>query len=211
MYGFRNSSFTKEQLTSLGITKDINSVQQFNSRPFFPVSASKPLEIESNVAIDYKVLFKEDYRSRLHEIHDANKNNGRKIDTDTYSLQIANALEKEHKKKLQFTLATKLMPAELNSQTTSKRKAKTPALKPTAKKRMVKDVVKHLDDLAKNEENLKENEEESDKADSEAEVENEEVEDPELDEETDYDKNYFDNGENYSQDEDDALDDGPIF
>jgi hypothetical protein len=39
----------------------------------------------------------------------------------------------------------------------------------------------------------------------------EEVEDAELDDETDYHNNYFDNGENFYADEDDALDDGPVY
>lgn len=36
-------------------------------------------------------------------------------------------------------------------------------------------------------------------------------EDAELDDETDYINNYFDNGDGYFMDEDDNLDDGPLF
>ena len=42
-------------------------------------------------------------------------------------------------------------------------------------------------------------------------IEEDEVMDEELDEGTDYANNYFDNGENYLDDEDDNLDEGGIF
>jgi hypothetical protein len=167
MYQFRNSSFTKEQLTNLGITKEMSSSQPI-SRPLFPTLVSKPLEIErNNVAMDYKVLFKEDFRSRLFEIHNTT-NTIKKQVVDNYSAQIAIALEKQHKQKIQFCLATKVMPAELSQPMTNKRKAGT-IKRPVLKKRMVKDVDKHLDALAAKEARG-EVDEESEKADSDVEA-----------------------------------------
>ncbi|KAG5673735.1 hypothetical protein PVAND_003755 [Polypedilum vanderplanki] len=213
MYQYRNSSFTKEQLTNLGITKEMNTSQQFN-RPLFPLLQNKPIEIEkNNKAMDYKVLFKEDFRSRLFEIHNTASSAKKGTEMDNYSLQIAAALEKEHKKNLKFTIARKMMPAELNYQSNpKKRKDIAPALK-SSKKRII-DVEKRLEVLEKKEANEKEEDEESEKPnnDSDAEAENQEdIEDPELDDETDYHNNYFDNGDNFYADEDDALDDGPIY
>lgn len=72
MYAFRNSSFTKEQLTNLGVglpgaSKDLpNQVT-----PLFPPLISKPIEIEKNVSLDYKIVWKEDFRSWLHETHNS--------------------------------------------------------------------------------------------------------------------------------------------
>lgn len=105
------------------------------------------------------------------------------------------------------------MPAELNLQNL-KKKLKTKPVVPNKKRKLLKmeNVEKELE-ILEQKENLHEDEEGSDKAgsDSDEDIQNGEVEDPELDDETDYHNNYFDNGENYFAEEDDALDDGPIY
>ncbi|XP_070503515.1 DNA-directed RNA polymerase III subunit RPC7-like [Chironomus tepperi] len=210
MYSFRNSSLTKEQLNNLGVTSKDSNVTQF-TRPLFPVLASKPSEIEKSVGLDYKMVWKEDFRSRLFEMH----SNPTDQNSDSYSFKIASALEKEHKQKLQLKFAYSQMPAELNIQNLKKRTKNTKPVIPNKKRKILKmeDVTKELEILEKKEK-LHDDDEGSEKAaegsDEEGEIEGD-VEDPELDDETDYHNNYFDNGENYFADEDDALDDGPVY
>lgn len=227
MYSFRNSSLTKEQLTNLGVTSKDSSSTQY-TRPLFPILASRPHEIEKNVALDYKIVWKEDFRSRLFEMY----SNPTSTESDSYSFRIAvsclaaipftfincmnfqNALEKEHQKKLQVKFAYSEMPGELNIENQKKRVNKIKPVIPSKKRKLIKseNVEKELEILAQKE-NLNADDEGSDKDgnESDEEAENPEMEDPELDDETDYHNNYFDNGENYFADEDDALDDGPVY
>ncbi|XP_011298286.1 DNA-directed RNA polymerase III subunit RPC7-like [Fopius arisanus] len=96
-----------------------------------------------------------------------------------------------------------------------KRKAKKSQVEPKIKKEV--DVEKKLQELEKKEVTQK-SDDEDEKGDQDGEekdgdeaVEDEEAEvDEEMDDGTDYVNNYFDNGEGY-EDEDDNLDDGPIY
>lgn len=85
MYAFRNSGFTKEQLTNLGVTgKDIPNATQ---TPLFPPLNSRPIEIDkNNVAMAYKVVWKEDFRSHLFDVH---SNSDLNLNDDSYSSKIA--------------------------------------------------------------------------------------------------------------------------
>lgn len=85
MYAFRNSGFTKEQLNNLGVTgKDVPIATQ---TPLFPPLISRPIEIDmNNVALDYKVMWKEDFRSRLFDVHSNAEPN---LTDDSYSSKIA--------------------------------------------------------------------------------------------------------------------------
>lgn len=87
MYGMRNSSFTKDQLTSLGVTKEMNINNTQFMRPLFPILQTRPLEIpKDSVLLEYKLLFKEDFRSRLFETHNTND---KSEPADNYSLKLA--------------------------------------------------------------------------------------------------------------------------
>lgn len=86
MYAFRNSGFTKEQLTNLGVTgKDVPIAAQ---TPLFPPLISRPIEIDNknNVALDYKVTWKEDFRSHLFDVHSNSELN---LTDDSYSSKVA--------------------------------------------------------------------------------------------------------------------------
>ncbi|XP_076379782.1 RNA polymerase III subunit G [Megalopta genalis] len=106
-------------------------------------------------------------------------------------------------------------PMELKPQP-KKRKGQSGSSKPEKKQKSV-DIETKLQELEKKEtsqpsdaeEEEKEDEDAEDKDDEHAEDEEEE-QDEEMDEGTDYVNNYFDNGEGYD-DEDDNLDDGPIY
>lgn len=107
------------------------------------------------------------------------------------------------------------MPAELKP-IVRKRKGQK-VTKPVKKPKNV-DVETKLQELEKKEstqqsdveEEEKEEEETEEKEDEHVEEEEEEIIDEEMDEGTDYANNYFDNGEGYDE-EDDNLDDGPIY
>lgn len=106
------------------------------------------------------------------------------------------------------------MPAELKPVV---RKRKGQKVTKAAKKPKSVDVETKLQELEKKEstqqsdveEEEKEEEETEEKEDEHVEEEEEEI-DEEMDEGTDYANNYFDNGEGYDE-EDDNLDDGPIY
>lgn len=84
MYGFRNSGFTKEQLTSLGaIGRDQPVVVQ---TPLFPPLLSKPIEIDINSkAMNFKVIMKEQFKA-LAEIHSNSELN---LTDNNYSAKIS--------------------------------------------------------------------------------------------------------------------------
>lgn len=88
MYAFRNSGLTKEQLTNLGVSgKDIPIA---TLTPLFPPLISRPVEVEKNVALDYKVVWKEDFRSHLFEVHSNSELN---LTDDSYSSKVAVSLK----------------------------------------------------------------------------------------------------------------------
>ncbi|XP_037087878.1 DNA-directed RNA polymerase III subunit RPC7-like [Pollicipes pollicipes] len=90
-----------------------------------------------------------------------------------------------------------------------------PGVAPTAAKtaRGGKDVTEKLDQLEKREKlgDPEEQKEDKEGAVDSGEEEVGETEDVELDEGTDYINDFFDNGEDYLEAEDDALEEGPIF
>lgn len=87
MYAFRNSGFTKEQLTNMGVTGKEAPVAVTTS--LFPPLISRPIEIEKNSALDYKVVWKEDFRSHLFEVHSNSELN---LTDDSYSSKVAVSL-----------------------------------------------------------------------------------------------------------------------
>lgn len=67
MYGLKNTGFTKDQLTSLGVTKESMQTSAHNTSAF-PALNCRPIEIKSNASLDYKIVWKEEFRSHLHDI-----------------------------------------------------------------------------------------------------------------------------------------------
>lgn len=100
------------------------------------------------------------------------------------------------------------MPAELQI---ANRKRKTDLKLKKIKKAKsgnIEDRLKQLEEKERNE-NDKETANKNN-SDSDEEMEDEEVADDEMDDENDYGNSYFDNGEAYNE-EDDNLDDGPVY
>lgn len=169
MYSFRNSSLTKDQLTSLGVNSKDNTTT-IQTPLFPPLINSKPIEIEKNPSIEFKTVWKEDFRSRLFEIH----NQETSTSGDSYSFKIAATIEKEHKKKLQIKFNYESMPKEL-LQNPGKRKStsKVSSNNNSKRKKNLLNVNEKLDILEEKEKVL-DNDEKSEKAenDSDEEIEN---------------------------------------
>jgi hypothetical protein len=88
MYAFRNSGLTKEQLTNFGVTgKEVPIASQ---TPLFPPLISRPIELEKNVAMDYKVVWKEDFRNHMYEVHSNSELN---LENDSYSSKLSVSLK----------------------------------------------------------------------------------------------------------------------
>lgn len=125
-------------------------------------------------------------------------------------LTLQKALERL-KNKAQPEFNYKAMPRELNSNY-RKRKA-DPRPKVLAKKTNIEDRLKQLEQKELKNGGENENDEVKRESDSEHDDEPEDPEaalDDEMDEENDYANDYFDNGEAYNE-EDDNMDDGPVY
>ncbi|CRL06228.1 CLUMA_CG019062, isoform A [Clunio marinus] len=206
MYAFRNSGFTKEQLTNLGVTSKDVPVAAPTS--LFPPLVSRPIEIEKSEELEYKVDWKVQFQNDLFEVH---SNLDLNLTDDSYSSKVANAIEREHKKKVQLKFAWNLMPAELRP--SNKRRSPNKSNKAKKLKVVPSEIVEEkLKILEQKEKENPEGEERSTKGDNESDDDinddgEEKMEDQEMDDDIDYGNNYFDNGEGYN-DEDDNLDEG---
>lgn len=85
MYAYKNSGLTKEQLTSLGVTGSKDSLSLPIQVPLFPPLLTKPLEIDRNVSMNYKLIWSENFRSRMVEIH----SNSETVTADSFSSKVA--------------------------------------------------------------------------------------------------------------------------
>ncbi|XP_068618264.1 DNA-directed RNA polymerase III subunit RPC7-like [Battus philenor] len=207
-------SFTHDQLQALGIARGDNTGPILVPPPLFPKLEVKPLPLNCDAATDYMLIVKDQFIEYLHETPAYVKQNTRTDGIERYSDKYKQlALDAKQGKVLDCVWVN--MPAELRPQanrirmTTRKRKLDdanllTKKLQTLEKKETLDendDTTENKDDETVKKENDNEDEEE---------LEDEEEQEYEIDEGTDYANNYFDNGEDYD-DEDDNLDDGPVY
>ncbi|XP_018792200.1 PREDICTED: DNA-directed RNA polymerase III subunit RPC7-like [Bactrocera latifrons] len=203
----KTGSLTQEQLQTLGcIGKDIPQVQTAPP-PTFPPLMSKPVKLETTAAQNYQILWREAYLNHMRDspyflapkIPNANST------LQSYSDQWASAVENA-KTKTKADFIWQMMPTELHI--TQKKRRVAGGDKIVSKK------PRNIDDHLKVLEEKERNEDEKDitkaSSDSEHEEEEEAPADEEMDDENDYGNSYFDNGESYNE-EDDNLDDGPVY
>ncbi|XP_065358983.1 DNA-directed RNA polymerase III subunit RPC7 [Calliphora vicina] len=207
----KTGSLTQEQLQTLGcVGKDMPQVQTAPP-PTYPPLMSKPVTLETTAAQSYQILWKEDFLNHMRDspyfLQTLEKT---KINKSilSYGQKTANDTE-SNKMKTKAEFNWSLMPAELQM---ANRKRKTD-LKPKDVKKTktgnIEDRLKQLEEKERTD-NDKETGNKNN-SDSEQEMEeNEEVVDDEMDDENDYGNSYFDNGEAYNE-EDDNLDDGPVY
>ncbi|CAD7080964.1 unnamed protein product [Hermetia illucens] len=209
--GRLGSSLTQEQLQVLGcVGKDIPSVPTAPP-PTFPPLLSKPVPLENSTVQDYMTLWKEDFLTQMRDspyhLEPAVHNNS---NIQRYSDQFVNVLENS-KQKSKVEIPWHLMPAELRPNWKRRKVATAPTLPKKKKENLIEDRLKVLEQKEKIDENPEKQAVHGSDSEEEKEEEEPEIdEDDEMDEENDYGNNYFDNGEAFNE-EDDNLDDGPIY
>lgn len=205
--GGKTGTLTAEQMAMLGCTKDMPV--QTAPPPTFPPVLNRPTTLETTATQNYQLLWKEDFLNRMR-------------DSPYYMISASrDAKNLDHKdwrekamERMKLTAQPdfnyKAMPQELNI---SSRKRRGADARPNllAKKTNIEDRLKVLE-----QKELKSGGGEQDENKQVSDSEQEEEEDPEaalddeMDEDNDYGATYFDNGEAFN-DEDDNLDDGPVY
>lgn len=178
----------------------------------YPSLEYKPMPLIINTEMSYLLELKREYAEYMRESSNNVLPLVIKKDIERYSDRYQDLITDKSSYETRYDWSR--MPAELKPQL---RKRKGQKFEKPLKKQKNVDVESKLQELEKKEnsqqsdteEEEKEEEETEEKDDEHAEDEEEEL-DEEMDEGTDYLNNYFDNGEGYD-DEDDNLDDGPIY
>ncbi|KAH8380503.1 hypothetical protein KR009_011145 [Drosophila setifemur] len=204
--GGKTGTLTAEQMAMLGCTKDMPV--QTAPPPTFPPVLNRPTTLETTATQNYQLLWKEDFLNRMRDspyyIISASQ--------DAQSREQKDWREKAMQRlklKAQAEFNYKSMPRELNISNRKRRNGADVRPKLLAKKTNIEDRLKVLE-----QKELKTGERDETKA--ETDEDEDEQDDPEaalddeMDEENDYGNSYFDNGESYN-DEDDNLDDGPVY
>ncbi|XP_058460772.1 DNA-directed RNA polymerase III subunit RPC7 [Malaya genurostris] len=214
--GKSSGTLTQEQLQSMGVTRsEMQTVSSAAPPPLYPLLQSKPVPLESNPDRDYKILWKEDFISYLRESPYYSTMKSFKGPVQRYSDKVINVIENDPKRKQDGGFIWSMMPAELKPSFKRSKANPSSETQIKAKRSKTVDIDAKLNELEKKESFLDESEvkkeknTESDEEKGDDELE-EEMVDEEMDDENDYGNNYFDNGEAYNE-EDDNLDDGPVY
>lgn len=178
----------------------------------YPLLEYKPLPLNITKEMSYLLELKKGYAEYMRESPNNVLPLVIKKDIERYSDRYQDLITDKSSYESRYDWSR--MPVELKPQL---RKRKGQKCENPQTKRKNVDIESKLQELEKKEslqqsdaeEEEKEEEEAEGKDDEQAEDEEEEL-DEEMDEGTDYVNNYFDNGEGYD-DEDDNLDDGPIY
>lgn len=209
--GGKSSSLTQEQLQAMGcIGKDMPQVQ-LAPPPTFPPLMSKPVTMEATASQNYQILWKEDFLNHMRDSPYYIMPKVTKTNILRYSDQYVNALENS-KAKAKADIPWQLMPSEL-SPMFNKRKANGESGAVPSKKSKtanIDDKLKVLEEKEKTDVDPEANEKKASDSEAEEEEEEDTKADDEMDDENDYGNSYFDNGEAYNE-EDDNLDDGPVY
>ncbi|XP_057651540.1 DNA-directed RNA polymerase III subunit RPC7-like [Diorhabda carinulata] len=199
-----SKTFNREQLTSLGVgSKDLIPGPVLQPPPLYPILERRPVPLTQSLEMDYLLILRQDFIDHLQLSGSYVKMIESKTQTeqaiDKLVAQMPNTKEKYD---------WRLFPSELRPKILGKRLAK----QDKAKEVNIEQRLNVLEKLETKTEAVPVktetvDEDEEDKDDIEG---MEEDEDEEMDDGTDYANNYFDNGEGY-EDEDDNLEDGPIY
>lgn len=181
--------------------------------PLFPTADFKPVPFQQSEEYDYMLALKQEFLGNMRKSPFFLQASHKRKDIERYSDKYQAAAEVNGKWKPDW----RRLPAELKPRVRRKTKSSVkPKVKPKVKL-SVEDVSKTLEELEKKEvdqgDEEEEEEEEGAKKKEEGEVEEEEDEiydEEDIEEETDYILSYFDNGEEYGNDDDDA-DEGPVY
>ncbi|XP_071479812.1 DNA-directed RNA polymerase III subunit RPC7-like [Diadema antillarum] len=184
--------------------------------PLFPLLEFHPAPLPQSEGSEYMFLLKQEYRGYMRDSPYYIKPLNKKKDIERYSdkYQVGS-----NDSGIGWQPDWKRFPKELQIGPRKARRPKStltvkPSLSATRRKTTEnkEDVIKKLDELEQKEEGAKsgEEEEEDEAGEGEEEEEEEYYDEEEQEEGTDYISSYFDPGEDYL-DEDDGLDDGPVY
>ncbi|XP_059608796.1 DNA-directed RNA polymerase III subunit RPC7-like [Phlebotomus argentipes] len=216
--GRATSSFTQEQLQMMGCAgKDLQTIDRtLAPPPLFPMLATKPVALDNSSERQYKVLWKEDFIGYLRDSPYFTKTKTPEQKVQRYSDAYIDVLEDTSKSRQKGEFLWDTMPAELrpSAKRLRKREGQRVVVKTEGKKVKAVDIVAKLNQLERQEQTEERTKmtkiKEEPESENEEEQEDPEMEDEEMDDENDYGNNYFDNGEAFNE-EDDNLDDGPIY
>ncbi|CAH1975916.1 unnamed protein product [Acanthoscelides obtectus] len=199
--GGATRTFNREQLSQMGITSNETLPGPVTQPPpLYPLMDRKPVPLTQSPEMDYLLILRQDFIDRM-QISGSylkmpeSKSNQAEQTIDKLVAQLPRVKEK---------FVWKLFPSELRPKAMAKRVRKKVQEDVNVEKRL--EVLEKIEEKSDDVEEKPKNDDEDDEMEQIDEIE----EDEEMDEGTDYANNYFDNGENY-EDEDDALEDGPIY
>ncbi|XP_050296255.1 DNA-directed RNA polymerase III subunit RPC7-like [Anthonomus grandis grandis] len=198
--GAMNKSFNREQLNAMGIANnEMLPTLVTQPPPLFPLMERHPIPLTPSLELDYLLILRQDFIDHMQLSPSYLKLPDSKNKQPEQEIEKLVAQLPTSKQKYDWSL----FPSELRPKMLAKR------IKKTQIKEV--DVVERLTVLEKQEESKGTPKVKEEVVDEEAEEEVvEDEEDEEMDDGTDYANNYFDNGEGY-EDEDDNLDEGPIY
>ncbi|KAB0804214.1 hypothetical protein PPYR_01184 [Photinus pyralis] len=203
--GGNTGSFNREQLNAIGITSNENLPGPIREPPpLFPPLNRKPVPLQESLELDYLLILRQNILDQMQSSgaylripQSKDRLDKRQQEIDKLIAQLPSVKEK---------FDWNMLPTELRPKLIAKRMK--------LKESKTVDVNFRLNQLEKLEEKTEKAMDVSVKEEAEPDEEEEEVqenyEDEDMDDGTDYANNYFDNGEAY-EDEDDNLDDGPIY
>ncbi|XP_033111777.1 DNA-directed RNA polymerase III subunit RPC7-like [Anneissia japonica] len=205
-------SFTAEVL-GLGRGGDSLPTAVLQPPPLFPPLEYKALPLLAGEAREYMLALKQEFRASSKDSPFFIKPQNKKKDIDRYSDKYqASGLNSDN---TQWSPDWSRLPKELQVGVRKKKRSIRPAVKKTIQdKEKTKEIENKLKELEKREEegSGKEDEEEKEEKEGEAVEDDEEFYDEEeMEEGTDYIVSYFDNGEEFGLDDDDNLEDGPVY
>ncbi|XP_044745454.1 DNA-directed RNA polymerase III subunit RPC7-like [Coccinella septempunctata] len=206
-------TFNRDQLNALGVVGNEPLSQLSNPPPLYTPLLRSAAPLESSEDLDYALEMKTALINFMQLSYSFLKLPEKSSDDLKQKLELP---EKE------ITHEWRMFPSELRPKLKAKRK-----IKRTKKEESVLEKLERLEkmesdrayniDKVKTEPNAEDVEgnenvvDEEDEEDEEKEEDDEEQMDEEIDDGTDYGNNYFDNGDSYCNDEDDNLDDGPVY
>jgi len=179
----------------------------------YPLPDYKPIPFEFNTEISYLLAIKRDYAEFVRESPYSVQSVVIKKDIERYSDRYQDLVSDKIGYEERYDWNR--MPQELKPAVRKRKTGK--GVKEVAKKKKEIDINKKLQELEQKEdtqtsdvEEDEKNEEDGEDKDADEVPEEEEEVDEEMDDGTDYVNNYFDNGEGFDEEEDN-LDDGPVY
>ncbi|XP_063233792.1 DNA-directed RNA polymerase III subunit RPC7-like [Bacillus rossius redtenbacheri] len=187
--------------------------------PVFPPMVNRPVPLQTSPETDYLLTLKRDLVQFLRDSPAYLQQEESRKDIERFSDRYQTLSHAPQELELDWgRLPRELRPAARPARPGKRRGGRPPGATPAKRPRKDVDVVGKLEELEKTDAPASDAEEEAEQKEGDDEDEAEEKEDleeedvdEEMDEGTDYSKIYFDNGESYLDDEEDNLDDGPVY